>query len=227
MSESGYTLYGGTYSRSLLTEMVLVECGLDYTLEQVDIMKRENRSPEFLKVNPAGWVPALITPEGEMLHETPAINLYLAERHGAEHLAPAPGDPLRGRFLSALFYVTGEIEPAMKRYFFPHRYGAGKEDADVIKARAREHAMARLEVVNGLLSEAGPYHLGGRFSLADLTLAYWTAHLGDADTLGNLAAVNRCTDLVYERPKVRALLEKREEWYRVVPGFAARFGEKR
>jgi len=83
-----YVLYGGPFTRGLLVEMVLAEGGIAYLRRTVDIFEGEHRSPAYLAVNPAGWLPALITPEGETLVEAPAINLYLTERHGLAQLAP-------------------------------------------------------------------------------------------------------------------------------------------
>ena len=90
-----YIVYGGKFTRTLMVEMVMAEIGIACEMRNVDTIKREHLSPDYLEVNPAGWVPALITPEGDRLYETQAINLYLAERHGATHLAPAADDPLR------------------------------------------------------------------------------------------------------------------------------------
>ena len=68
-----YILYGGRFTRSLMVEMVLAEGNIDYQLREIDILKNEHRSTEFLKINPSGWVPALITAEGIALYETHAI----------------------------------------------------------------------------------------------------------------------------------------------------------
>ena len=199
-----YILYGGKFTRSALVEQVMAECEAAYELRNVDTAKREQRSPEFLKINPAGWVPALITPEGSTLYETPAINLYLAERHEATHLAPTPDDPDRGLFLSGLFYITGMLEPALKRYWYPNRYAAGERDADVVRLRALEEAVEHFSVIDGRLSENGPFHLGDRFSLVDLMTAFWSEIFAAPDHIAHLSAVQRCHDLVYERPRLSA-----------------------
>lgn len=60
-----YTLYGGYYTRSKLIEMVFAEAGVDYDYVDINIVKNEHQSESFLKINPTGLVPALITPEGE------------------------------------------------------------------------------------------------------------------------------------------------------------------
>ena len=150
-----YILYGGRFTRSLMVEMVLAEGGLAYEHREIDIDKDEHRAPDFLAVNPAGLVPALITPEGETLTETPAINLTLAERHGLRQLAPGPEEPERGRFLSALFFLTDELEPALKRHFYPQRYVLREEDAPAMAQRAMDDALARFALIEGQLGDAG------------------------------------------------------------------------
>ena len=198
-----YVLYGGRFTRALMVEMVMAEGGLPYELREVDIVAHEHREPEYLAVNPAGLVPALVTPEGETLYETPAINLYLAERHGLTRLAPRVGESERALFLSGLFYVTGELEPAMKRHFYPHRYVFRKEDEARMKERALEDALARVAVMEQRLGRAGPYHLGARFSLVDLTLSYWAVFLETLGALDACPAVRRCMRLVRDRPRLR------------------------
>ena len=54
-----YIVYGGKFTRSLMVEMVMAEIGLDYEMRNVDTGRREQLSPDYLKINPAGWVPAL------------------------------------------------------------------------------------------------------------------------------------------------------------------------
>ena len=198
-----YVLYGGHFTRALLVEMVLAEGAIPYELREVDILKEEHRGPAYLAVNPAGWVPALVTPEGETLYETPAINLYLAERHGLTQLVPHIDESDRGLFLSGFFYVAGELEPAMKRYFYPHRYVFRQEDVARMKERALKDALDRIGVMEQRLGRAGPYHLGARFSLVDLTMSYWTAGIQSQEVLDACPAVRRCTRLVMDRPTLR------------------------
>lgn len=199
-----YVLYGGPFTRALIVEMVLAEGDIPYELRAVDIVKLEHRAPAFLAVNPAGRVPVLVTPEGETLYETPAINLYLAERHSLAHLVPRADEPERGSFLSGLFYLAGELEPALKRYFFPQRYVLRPEDAPAMRHKSLGDALEHLEVIELRLQETGPHHLGARFSLVDLTLAFWAACLEPAGRLDAFPAVQRCAQLVADRPKLRA-----------------------
>ncbi len=91
----------------------------------------------------------------------------------------------------------------MKRYFYPQRYVLRPEDAPAMKAQALDAALDRLAVIEQRLQKNGPYHLGARFSLVDLTMAYWTAYVDFIDALGPYPAVRHCTDLVMDRPKLR------------------------
>ena len=106
----------------MIVRMLLDEGDIPWEPVFIDIETGQNRSEEFLAINPAGFVPALRTPEGEILFETAAILLYLAERHGLSELVPAAGDLDRGRFLSWFFFHTNELQPAFKTWFYGHRY---------------------------------------------------------------------------------------------------------
>ncbi len=207
-----YILYGGKFTRALMVEMVLAEMDVPFELREVDISSGEHRSEAFLQINPAGWVPVLVTPEGDHLYETQAINLYLAERYRAEHLVPLVDDPFRGRFLSALFFFSGELEPAMKRYFFPHRYADGKAHAPIVRARAFEAGRNCLRVIDQRLADDGPFQLGERFSLTDIILAYWVRSFEEPDVVGDLPAVKDCVERVVARPKLGPVFEKQASW---------------
>ncbi len=207
-----YILYGGRFTRAVMVEMVMLEGDIPYELREIDIVNDEHRKPEYLAINPAGWVPSLITPDGQTLYETPALNLYLAEQHGLTHLAPRIDEPERGLFLSGLFSIHDDLEPIMKRYFYPHRSAVDEEDTPIIKQRALESALEYLKVLDTRLTKHGPYHLGERFSLVDLALTYWTVLIDYLGVLEPFPAVKRCTNLVRARPKITPKFEEQAEW---------------
>ena len=66
-----YEVYGGRYTRTGLVLMVLEEAQAAYRLHEVDVVRGEHRGAEYRAINPAGYVPALVTPEGTTLHEAP------------------------------------------------------------------------------------------------------------------------------------------------------------
>jgi len=199
-----YILYGCHQTRSIGPRMVLEEGGMPYEHREVDIRKGAHRTPEYLAINPAGYVPTLVTPEGAMLQETAAIMLYLADRHGLDDLLPPAGSVERGQAYNQLFFQTSDIQPAMKRYFYTHRYSADKTAIDGVKARAREMAVERWGVLDAHLRDHGPYALGDRFSLVDIHMCVWAGFGFDepGDFLDDFPAVAHCFDLVTARPAI-------------------------
>ncbi len=209
-----YRLYGGAWSRAIGPMMVLAELGLDYDAIAVDVRAGEHRQAAFLEINPAGYLPALTTPEGAHLHESAAIMLYLAERHALGDLVPAPGDPERGRFLSLYFYLTNDIQPLSKRFFFPHRYALRRADIVETRAQARAAAEERWGVLDSLLAKRAPWHLGEQFTIADIQVALWAAYGFEEpdDIVSRFPAVRRIFEGVLARPKSGpCLLRQRRE----------------
>lgn len=207
-----YVLYGGKFTRATGPQMVLEEAGVDYEIQEVDIVNGEHRTAEFLAVNPAGYVPALKTPDGTVLHEAAAIMLFLADCHAMGTLVPEIGSTERGTFYSKFFYLTNDIQPSMKRYYFPDRFAAGPADAPRVKTQAREMALERWGVIERHLDANGPYHLGEQVSIADFYMAVWTAFgfEGSYNLLEDHPAIRRCYQLVRERPLIKPLLKEIE-----------------
>jgi glutathione S-transferase len=206
-----YILYGGDFTRATLVQWLLEEGKIEYELRKVDILKGEHRSAEFLAINPAGLVPVLITPEGDVLHEVAALMLYLADRHQLTDLAPSVLDPDRGHFLSAVFHVAGDIQPEMKRFHFPHRFSLRTEDNVAVQSMAKSIVFSRLDVMNARLAKRGPYVLGDRFSLADFYLSFWVAYLDRHSACMQFPSIAKLYDLVRSRPGATQYLEETEK----------------
>ncbi len=88
-----YTFGTGNGKRA---SIVLEECGLPYTAHRIDLTKGEHKKPEYLRINPAGVIPAIIDSEGPggkplTLAQSGAIAIYAAEKSGKF----LPGDPVR------------------------------------------------------------------------------------------------------------------------------------
>src|SRR5580700_8085643 len=81
-------IYGIPRSRAFRTLWMARELGLDYENIPIGTNDGSSRTPEFLKINPNGHIPA-IDDDGVVLWESMAINLYLAKKYGAGSLYPA------------------------------------------------------------------------------------------------------------------------------------------
>ena len=209
-----YTLYHQDGTRSTAALLTLEEGGLDYQVHQVDIASDGHRDPEFLALNPRGLIPALVTETGEMIGETAAIMLYLADRHRLTDLAPLPDEPGRGALHDWLFYHVGEVQAAGKGAAYPHRYSTDPDDAPRIRTQANRALLDRWQIVERHLAEHGPYHLGERFSLVDLYLVMtvvWFRSGVHPIELDSLPAVKRCYELVAARPRSAPIVARHIE----------------
>src|SRR5215471_7887118 len=81
------TLYYAAHTCSLATHIALEEVGADYVTVRVDFAKTQQQSPDYLKINPKGRVPVLITDRG-ILTETPAMLAFVAQSFPKARLAP-------------------------------------------------------------------------------------------------------------------------------------------
>ena len=203
-----YVLYGGGVTRSLGPQMMLEEGDIPYELRIVDDAKNEHQTAEYLTLNPAGFIPALQLPNGDVLHEAAAIMVYLAENHNLQNLMPTLGDPLRGLFFCKLFYQTNDVQPPICRFFRPERYSTNPDHVADIRQSARDTAMDRWAVLDSFLAKNGPYHLGDRFSLLDLHMTLWAAYGLEKPTtvINAFPAVRHCFELTTKRPKVGPLI---------------------
>lgn len=111
-TEDELVLYHYPQSRGTIARWMLEELGRPYRIELVDIKAGQQRTPEYLAVNPMGKVPTL--KHGALIvSEVAAICCYLADRFPQAKLAPSIEDARRGPYLKWLFFAPGCIEPAV------------------------------------------------------------------------------------------------------------------
>ncbi|HMN45897.1 MAG TPA: glutathione S-transferase family protein [Povalibacter sp.] len=150
-------LYFNPRSRAVITRWMLDECGAEYELVLIDLEKKQQKSPEFLAVNPAGKLPALVDGTTKVF-ENAAIGLYLGDRFPQAKLAPAIGSPDRGRYLSLMVYSTSQLEPAM---------GDALLKMETPSSRGWTNFDTAKDVLERELGE-GPYLFGEQFTMADI-----------------------------------------------------------
>lgn len=172
MSAPALTLYHNPQSRSAGTRVLLEALGVDYAVQPIDFASGQNRTPEFLALNPMGKLPTLVH-EGAVITEQVAITIYLADRFSSAKLAPAPDDPLRGPYLRWLAFYGACFEPAL----VDHAYK--REPIVPSAAPYRDYDTVIAMVVTQL--SRGPWLLGERFTAADVlwgTALHWTTSFG-------------------------------------------------
>ena len=170
------TIYGVYNSRASRNVWLALELGLPfkhvpvmqlYRLENPAPTELHTRCAEFLAVNPNGHIPS-IDDDGLVLHESLAINLYLAKKHGGP-LAPADLAEDGLMTMWALWAAT-EVEPHSIQVLY--HVAANKPEArDPTIARASIDALrAPFAVLDAALARTG-YVVGDRFTVTDINVA--------------------------------------------------------
>jgi len=167
------TLYGMQRSANCYkVRLALHHLEHDFSYKDVDVLKGEHRTPEFLAINPLGRVPALQTDEGATLAESGAILWYLAEDTDL-----VPSDKLlRAQMLQWLFFEQNRHEPTigLARFWLTLVRGGRDLKRDLIDDWLERGSMALSVMDKHLAIHA--YFAGELFSLADIAL-YANTHL--------------------------------------------------
>ena len=155
--------------------------GLPYAWIDVDIMKDESRTPEFLARNPQGQVPVIELDDGRTLAQSNAIIRYLAQAYQKECSALLPADAfLQAKVDEWLFWEQYSHEPYVAVCRFHMVYlKRSKETRDLHRVQRGE---AALDLMDWVLSDRA-WFAGDRVSVADIALLPYTrlAHEGGFD----------------------------------------------
>jgi len=162
------TLFHAPATAAMVVHWLLIELELPHRLHPLDLDKGEQKSPHYLKLNPAGVVPTLLIDGEPPLCEAAAIAMYLAELCPARALLPAPDTPARAQCYRWMFFLANTVQPAYRAWFYPTE-PAGADNVEASKREAR----ARIETAWGQVAAhleapgGGPYMLGAQMSVVD------------------------------------------------------------
>lgn len=150
----------------------LEEAGIDYDLTFIDFNRREQKAPDYMKLNPNGRIPTIVDrSNGDFaVFESGAILWYLAEKYG-QFLSDDPKK--QSETLQWLMFQMGGIGPMMGQAMYFQRIAApqGHEEPFSIK-RYVEESRRLLEVLDARL-EGRDYLVGDSYSIADMATYPW------------------------------------------------------
>ena len=198
-----YTIYGDLVSGVFSSEAALAEAGADYTFERISLKENQQKTPEFLAINPSGKMPALRLPDGAIVTESLAILLTIADRFPAAGLLPPAGTIKRAEAFRWLAYMAGEIYPMVEISDFPERFADA--EAEHVRKKAQVRIQENLVVVERAMQ--GPWFLG-EFSACDIYAAMFTRWR---------ASIGREWDREAHIPKLMALAKRLSERERIAP----------
>jgi len=165
-----YKLYGSLGAASLSPQCVLEESGLPYEFIEVDISEDTERDPEYLKLNPHGRIPTLIF-EDQVMIESAAISIYLADKHSHTQLSPPLDHPERSRYLQWMVYLTNTLQETLLLKMYSSLYTDDPQGYDATISRATSKLDTIMSFVEKSLDVTeGPFFLGNELTTADIYL---------------------------------------------------------
>jgi len=184
----------------------LAEKGIKVPVESVNIMSGENRTPEFLKKNPAGGLPVLELDDGSYLPESLAIMEYFEEQHpNPPMIGTTPIERARVRAVERLaeLGVLGRVAVIFQNTS-PFMAGRVKQSAEAAE-NARTQLAASLKILDEKIGKQ-PFVAGPRPTIADCTLlaALEFAQFAQVQIDPSYANVARWYAAFKERPSAQA-----------------------
>lgn len=199
------TLYFTPGTCAQAVRIALEEAQAPYTLVRVDFASQQQRSPEYLAVNPKGRVPALVTEHGT-LTETPALLAYVAQRFADARLAPA--DPFGfARMQEFHSYLASTVHIAHAHRPRASRWADEPEAQAAMQRKVPANMTECFTLIERHYLGDGPWLLGEQYSVADgylFTVAGWLK--SDGVDIAQFPKVHAHSHRMAQRPAVQRAL---------------------
>lgn len=190
-------LYEFAPTRSIRARWMLQELGIDFEAVSVSLPTGAHRSSEYLEINPAGKVPALV--DGDLtLTESGAIVLYLAEKYPERGFVPTEPRERAEFYRWTLFAIT-ELEQPLWRIARHTTLYAEHERLPADVALARRDFTAMAAVLESHM-QGRTFVAGDRMSAADVIVAYTLDWAGEAGLLADFPTLRAYMERLYARP---------------------------
>src|SRR4051812_879442 len=193
-------------SCSLASLIALEEAGADYELVVMSTKDGDQRRPEYLKINPKGRVPALVTDQG-VLTETPALLIYIAQSFPAARLAPLDDPFALARLQAFNSYLCSTVHVAHAHRMRGARWTDDPAAIEALKRKVPQSVGECFALIEREMFE-GPWVMGKDYTVSDgylFTLTQWLG--GDGVDIDKTPKIAAHFQRVAERPAVRKAIE--------------------
>jgi glutathione S-transferase len=199
------TFVGVKSSCSLATHIALEEAGADYLFKKVDTATGEQRTPEYLKINPKGRVPALVTPEG-VLTENVALLQYVGGLNPKANLLPASAFDL-AKMNAFNSYLSSTVHVNHAHKMRGYRWSDDPAVVEQLKVKVPQTMTDSATLIETeYLGE--PWVMGEQYTVADgylFTIAQWCE--GDGVDMSKFPKLTKHRNAMMQRPAVKRVLE--------------------
>lgn len=190
---------------ALASHIALEEAGAEYSTVRVNFAANEQRSPEYLAVNPKGRVPSLVTDRG-ILTETPAMLAFIAQSFPKACLAPLD-DPFRFAEIQAFnSYLCSTVHVAHAHRLRGTRWADDPSAIEAMKRKVPDSMGACFDLIESKMF-GGPWVMGESYTICDpylFTIAGWLEV--DSVDPARFPKVKAHRDRMSERPAVRKVV---------------------
>ena len=196
----------GTIARA--SHIALAESGADYEAIRLDFSVDQQRSADYLAINPKGRVPALVTERG-VLSETPAILTYIALRFPQARLAPVDDVFALSALQSFMAYLASTMHVATAHFRRGSRWATQETSFEDMRAKVPENTRACCRLVEDEYFKGGSWVMGADYSLADpylYTISGWLHRFGIA--LEEFPKIAAHAAAMEQRPAVQRVLNE-------------------
>ncbi len=198
-------LYYATGTCALASHIALEEAGAEYSTVRINFATTEQRSPEYLAINPKGRVPSLVTDRG-ILTETPAMLAFIAQSFPQARLAPLD-DPFRFAEVQAFnSYLCSTVHVAHAHKTRGPRWVDDPAAMEAMKQKVPQNMADCFSLIESKMFQ-GPWVMGESYTISDpylFTIARWLE--GDSVDPARFPKVKAHRDRMSERPAVRKVL---------------------
>jgi glutathione S-transferase len=199
-----FKLYYAPGTCALASHIALEEAGAPYSAERLSFKENQQNSADYLKVNPKGRVPALVTDKG-VLTETPAILAFIAQSFPQSKLAPQDAFAF-AQVQSINSYLCSTVHVAHAHKMRGARWATEETSFADFKRKVPETMTACFTLIERDMLK-GPWVMGEQYTICDpylYTIAGWLE--GDGVDLGKLPKTVAHRKRMEERPAVAAVL---------------------
>jgi glutathione S-transferase len=198
------TLFAAKGSCSLATHIALEDAGADYILRKVDTAGGQQRTPDYLKINPKGRVPALVTDSGT-LTENVALLQYVAQSYPKANLAPSDAFGLAS--MNAFnSYLSSTVHVNHAHKMRGTRWTDDTAAIESMKAKVPETMTGCAALIESEYFK-GPWVMGAQYTVADgylLTITQWFE--SDGVDLTKCPKISAHRDAMLKRPAVQRVI---------------------
>lgn len=167
-------LYYAAHTCALASHIALEDAGAEYSTVRISFAAHQQRSPEYLAINPKGRVPALVSERG-ILTETPAMLAFIAQSFPKAKLAPLD-DPFRFAEVQAFnSYLCSTVHVAHAHRMRGPRWADDPAAIEAMKRKVPDSVAACYELIEQKMLY-GPWVMGESYTVCDpylFTLAQW------------------------------------------------------